>query len=236
MRKSKAIAIVAALTLLGAPAPAQAMTVFDPTNYAQNILQASRALDQIHNQIQQIEQQAQMLAQNPLQLSPQLTQSISDARQLFSTAQGLTFEVDHLSDQLKTLYPDTWSNFDLGQVGAKSDQWLQEDRAALDTAIHAQAQATAALTSTQGQVDRALQSSTVAQGETGAVQASNQLLGIQTAQLAQIQSLLLAQSRMLSDERLEQVARAQRAEAIRAQAFPGNSSPSFTPARSAFGE
>src|SRR5215470_10630120 len=109
-------ALALALTL--APAPrAHAITVFDPTNYAQNILQASRALEQIHNQIREIEQQAEMLAHNPLQLSPELTQSIANARQLFARAEGLAFEVDHLSDQVKSLYPDTWRNFDLGEIG-----------------------------------------------------------------------------------------------------------------------
>jgi type IV secretion system protein TrbJ len=44
------------LTLIIAPAPqARAITVFDPTNLAQNLLQATRALEQINNQIRQIE-------------------------------------------------------------------------------------------------------------------------------------------------------------------------------------
>ena len=46
-----ALAGVAALALAGAqPASAQ-MTVFDPSNYAQNVLTAARSLQQVNNQI-----------------------------------------------------------------------------------------------------------------------------------------------------------------------------------------
>ena len=41
--------------------PAQAITVFDPSNYAQNILTAARTLQQVNQQIQQLQNEAQML-------------------------------------------------------------------------------------------------------------------------------------------------------------------------------
>ena len=100
MKKSNWTMAAALAAALSCAPPAASITVIDPTNLAQNILQATRALEQIHNQIQQIEQQAQMLARNPLQLSPELSQSINQARQLFSSAQGLAFDVDRLSDQM----------------------------------------------------------------------------------------------------------------------------------------
>ena len=56
----------ACLALWRRAPPAQAqMTVIDPTNLAQNLLQVARALEQINNQIRQIEQQAQMLRAKP---------------------------------------------------------------------------------------------------------------------------------------------------------------------------
>jgi conjugative transfer region protein TrbK len=50
-----------------APMPAYAQfgfggIVYDPTNYAQNVLTAARSLSQINNQIQQIQQQATIVA------------------------------------------------------------------------------------------------------------------------------------------------------------------------------
>lgn len=46
--------------VLVAPAAAQ-WIVYDPTNYAQNVLQAARALEQINNQITSLQNEAQML-------------------------------------------------------------------------------------------------------------------------------------------------------------------------------
>jgi type IV secretion system protein TrbJ len=227
-----------ALLLIIAPAaPARAqMSVIDPTNLAQNLLQATRALEQINNQIRQIEQQTQMLAQNPLQLSPELSQSIGQARELFSAAQGLTFQVDQMSGQLRDLYPETWEDFDLAEIGERTRVWSHENRAAIERALEAQARAAHALEATQDQINRALQSSANAEGQTGAAQAGNQLLGLTTAQLTQIHALLIAQGRALETERLERVSREERAREIQRRAFPTQSDVTVDPARSAFND
>jgi len=65
--KSLTLSTALAALVLAAPAPAGAQRiVYDPTNYAQNLLSATRALEQIRNQIRQIEQATAMLRQNPL--------------------------------------------------------------------------------------------------------------------------------------------------------------------------
>ena len=50
------------------PARAQ-LTVFDPSNYSQNILTAARTLQQINNQIQMLQNQAQSLINQARNLS-----------------------------------------------------------------------------------------------------------------------------------------------------------------------
>ena len=52
--------IALAMTQTPRPAAAQ-LIVFDPNNYAQNVLAAARALQQINNQITSLQNQAQML-------------------------------------------------------------------------------------------------------------------------------------------------------------------------------
>ncbi len=208
--------------------------VYDPTNYAQNVLTAAHTLEQIHNQISQIEQQARMLAKNPLQLSPELTETIGQARQLFDAAKGVAFEIDRISDDLKRLYPDTFDDFDLASIGRKTDEWLAEDRTSVERAMRAQAQAAQALGATQDLVDRALTASTGADGQTGAVQAGNQLLGVNATELTQIHALLIAESRALAAERMERIAREQRAQEIQRRAFPADTDARFAPTRSAF--
>jgi len=224
-------AIVAATPM--APARAQ-MTVIDPTNLAQNLLQATRALEQINNQIRQIEQATQMLRQNPLQLSPELTQSISEARELFNTAQGIAFEVNQVGENLRTLYPETWEDFDLADVLQQSERWEQESRASLQRAMEAEARAVRSIEGSRNRIDRALQSSSSAEGQTGAIQASNQLLGVTASQLAEIHALLIAQGRALETERMERLAREERAREIQRHAFPTETTRSTEPARTAF--
>lgn len=224
-------AVVAVMPM--APARAQ-MAVIDPTNLAQNLLQATRALEQINNQIRQIEQATQMLRQNPLQLSPELTQSISEARELFDTAQGIAFEVNQVGENLRTLYPETWEDFDLEGVLQQSERWEQESRDSLQRAMEAEARAARSIEGSRNRIDRALQSSSSAEGQTGAIQASNQLLGVTASQLAEIHALLIAQGRALETERMERLAREERAREIQRRAFPSETTRSTEPARTAF--
>ncbi|MCC6789082.1 MAG: P-type conjugative transfer protein TrbJ [Hyphomonadaceae bacterium] len=225
----------AALAALLAVGPAQAqLPVIDPANLAQSVIQAAHALEQIHNQVQQIEQQARMLARNPLQLSPELTASIQRARSLFDTAQGIAFDVRRVGEDIRTLYPDTWENFNLRDIVSRSDQWIAEDRRALERAMRAEANAAEAVETSRGRIDSALSASSGAEGQTGAVQAGNQLLGIQATQLAEIQALLAAQSRALTTERLQRAAQEARGREIQRRAFPTESTGDLPPARTAF--
>src|SRR3546814_12426939 len=65
IRRTPAVALVAtslfALPVAGLVQPAADINVFDPSNFAQNILQAARALEQINNQIQSLQNQETML-------------------------------------------------------------------------------------------------------------------------------------------------------------------------------
>lgn len=229
-----AASLALALSFMTAPPARAQRIVYDPTNYAQNLLSATRALEQIRNQIAQIEQAAAMLRQNPLQLSPELSQSISEARGLFETAQGLAFEARSMGENIRTLYPETWDEFDLEAVLGQSDRWMAESRQSLERAMQAEANAARSIERAQGQIDRVLQSSAQSEGQTGATQAGNQLLGIQASQLAEIHALLAAQGRALQTERMERLAREERAREIQRRAFPTQTSRTAEPARSAF--
>lgn len=208
--------------------------VIDPANLAQSITQVAHMVEQLRNQVQQLEQAAAMLRQNPLQLSPELSQSIGEARALFQSVQGIAYEADQLGDQLRALYPETWEDFDLASVLSQSDAWMSESRQSLQRAMEAEARAAQRIEQTQGRINRALQSSSAADGQTGAIQASNQLLGIQASQLTEIHALLIAQGRALETERMERIAREERAREIQRRAFPTQRGGDLTPARTAF--
>jgi P-type conjugative transfer protein TrbJ len=223
----------AVLACAQTPLASAQITVIDPTNLAQNILQAARAIEQINNQIRQIEQQAQMLARSPLQLSPELSRSIENARAVFDAASQVSFEAGKVGDSLRELYPDTFRDFDLESVLSQSDQWMSESRVSLTRAMEAEARAAASVAGSRNAVDTALTASAGAEGQTSAAQAGNQLLGVIAAQLAETQAMLAAQGRALETERMERLAREQRAAEIMRRAFPTRGR-DVAPARSAF--
>src|SRR5215475_10305271 len=85
---------------VSAPTGAQ-MIVYDPSNYAQNVLQAARALQQINNQIASLQNQSQMLlnqaknlASLPYSSLQAIEQSFSRTQQLLNDAQRLTYDVN----------------------------------------------------------------------------------------------------------------------------------------------
>ena len=229
------------LLLLGAallavpvlPAHAQ-LPVIDPANLAQSIIQAAHMVEQINNQVAQLRNQAQMLARNPLQLSPELSRSIDEARALFETAEGIAFDIRRIGADLEALYPATWEDFDLEGVLAQSDRWMRESRASLQTAMEMEARAAQSIGQSRERIATALGSSASAEGQTSAVQAGNQLLGIQATQLTEIHALLIAQGRALEAERMERLAREERAGEIRRRAFPSTRRDTPPPARTAF--
>ena len=90
------------LGLNAEPAPAQ-FVVFDPNNYAQNVLTAARALQQINNQIVSLQNQAQMLINQAKNLATlpfssllQLEQSILRTQQLLAQDQRIAYDIGQI--------------------------------------------------------------------------------------------------------------------------------------------
>lgn len=230
-----ALALALATPVIAAPpaATAQGMIVHDPANVAQNVLQAARALEQVNNQIRQIENQVRMLRSLDLQLAPEVGQTISAARELFGQAQAIRYNLGSIAEEVRTLYPDDFAALGFEEVLRRSDRWVEESRGSVERLVEQQARAADGLERAQGQVDRALRASGSADGQTSAIQASSQILGVLSAQLADMQALQIAQSRALAAERLERAARERRASEIRRRAFP-QSRTDAPPARTAF--
>lgn len=221
-----------ALTLTIAPANAQ-FVVIDPANLAQSVMQVTHMISQINNQIEQIRQQAQMLRSLGLDLSPELSASIRGARDLLQQAEGLRQNAETIADDLRDLYPEDTANFDIERLLGQSDRWLAESRDSVEALMAVGASASSAgLDDAEGAMRRALQASASAEGQTSAEQATTQAIGVLSAQIAQLQALQAAQARALATERLERIAREERARQVRRRAFPtdvGQSSQPVTP-------
>ena len=107
---------VTALALANGPARAQ-WIVFDPTNYAQNVLTAARELQQVNNEIQSLQNQAtslinqaKNLASLPYSSLTQLQQSINQTEQLLTQAQRIAYSVTAVNQAFTQTYPQAYSS------------------------------------------------------------------------------------------------------------------------------
>ncbi len=211
-----------ALTLAATPAQAQ-FVVIDPANLAQSITQVTHMISQINNQIEQIRQQAQMLESLGLEMSPELSASIGNVRNLLRQAEGLQQNAETIADDMRELYPEDVSAFDLDGLLNQSDRWLEESRNSVEALMTVSASASSdGLDDSEGAMSRALQASANAQGQTSAEQATTQAIGVLSSQIAQLQALQAAQARAIATERLERIAHEERSREIRRRAFPTN--------------
>lgn len=211
---------VAAIGSLGAgmmvsstPASAQ-LSVFDPTNYTQNLLTAARTLQQINNQIQSLQNEAQMLVNQGKNLSridfPQLNelrQRLQDIDRLMGQAQGIDFRIDQLDDRFRQLYPQEF------EQAFRRDQRVARARDQLDTAMSAFRQTMGVqnrivdnVRSDTAALAEIVARSQGAEGSLQAQQATNQLLALTAKQQLQIQTMMAAQFRA---ESVEQARRGQ---------------------------
>jgi conjugative transfer region protein TrbK len=113
-RISRLVAVGAvALTVSFTMPPSWAqVVVFDPNNYAQNVLTAARALQQINNQITSLQNQTQMLinqaknlASLPFSSLQQLQSSIQRTQQLLNQAQRIAYDVQQIDRAFDHLRP-----------------------------------------------------------------------------------------------------------------------------------
>ena len=91
------------LALATVPAVGQ-MIVYDPSNYAQNVLQAARALQQINNQVTSLQNQTQMLLNQARNLTSLPYSSLAGDRPVDSAhpaaaQSGPTYLLRHQSDR-----------------------------------------------------------------------------------------------------------------------------------------
>ena len=199
--------------LATSPARAQ-FTVFDPSNYSQNLLTAARELQQINNQIQQLQNQATMLtnqAKNLMRLDfPEvqaITRTVSQIDQLMNQANGISFRVENAGSQFNQLFPQGLSGAlttDARLAAAKSR--YDAAMAAYTNTVDVQAGIVGAIASDANTLAAITARSQSAQGQLQASQATNQLLALATQQQLQLQQLLAAQFR---SESIDQARRAQ---------------------------
>ncbi|TGQ35844.1 P-type conjugative transfer protein TrbJ [Mesorhizobium sp. M00.F.Ca.ET.216.01.1.1] len=201
--------------------PASAFIVFDPRNYAENLLSASRALEQINNQITSLQNEAQMLinqAKNltslPTSLLGQIEGNFSEMKNLLGEADKLAYSVQDIESQFTSTYENFGSDLSSQQlVNGARERW-QTSVSAFEHSLRAGAVAVDNIKGTQEQTSELVDASQSAVGVLQATQAGNQLLAVQAKQIADLTAMLAAQGRA---DALEQARKAAAQEQARAQ-------------------
>ena len=222
--RTRLAAGAAMLSLALAVAPAHAQwTVFDPSNFSQNVLTAARTLQQINNQITSLQNEAQglinqarNLANLPYSSLQALEQNIARTQQLVAQAQGIAYNVQNIDQAFSTRYaPASASQTDQQLVAGAQARWQQSVQA-LQDAMRTQATVVGNLDTNRTQMSALVTASQGATGALQATQAGNQLLALQAQQLSDLTAAVAAQGRAQAlDAAQRQAASSQAQEQLR---------------------
>lgn len=207
------VAAVGSLTMGFATSAHAQITVFDPSNYSQNILTAARTLQQINNQVQSLQNEAQVLLRMDRNLKPidfpqlqGLLDKLDGIDRLMKQAQSVDFRVDQLDAKLRALYPRAFD------PASTRDQRLQAARARYEASSDAfrrtmavQGQIVMASRDDAEALAAAIARSQGADGSLAATQATNQLLALTAKQQLALQQMMAAQFRADALEKQRQL-------------------------------
>jgi type IV secretion system protein TrbJ len=178
------------------PAKALGMTVFDPSNYAQNLLTAARTLQQINNQIQSLQNQAKNLKRVDFPEVQKITSTLQQIDMLMGRANGVTFRLDESNQQLARLFPDAFNKaLSVDQQVADAKARLDASRAAYRQTMSVQSRIAENVQEDAQTLGALVDRSQNAEGALSVTQATNQLIALTAKQQFQIQTLMTAQYR-----------------------------------------
>jgi len=220
-----ALAMPVALSpMLVSPAHAQfgfGRIVFDPSNYAENVLTAARTLEQINNQIQSLQNEATMLinqarnlASLPYNSLQTLQQNVQRTQQLLSQAQNIAFDVQNIDQAFQQKYGNVSLSATDAQLVADARSRWQNTVGGLQDAMRVQAGVVGNIDTNRAEMFALVGQSQNATGALQATQAGNQLLALQSQQLSDLIALMSANGR---SESLIEAERATAAEQGRIQ-------------------
>ena len=203
-KKLATLLLATTLALGGMAAPATAQwAVFDASNYAQNVLEAARALQQINNQIQSLQNEANMLTGMGKNLQSlnvsSLGSIVSDLTQistLMNQAQGISFNVNASQTAFAQTYPQSYTATTTnGTLAADALKRWQDAMAAFHQTLTVQSQVAQNVQTDTATLSQLVTASEGAVGNLQVSQATNQLLALSIKQQLQIQSMMAAQYR-----------------------------------------
>lgn len=176
--------------------------VYDPSNYAQNVLTAARTLEQINNQITSLQNEAQMLINQARNLASlphsslqALQQNVQRTQQLLGEAQNLAFEVGQIDQAFQSQYGNVPLSATDAQLVADARSRWENTVGGLQDAMRVQAGVVGNIDSNRAEMATLVGESQGATGALQATQAGNQLLALQSQQLSDLIAVISANGR-----------------------------------------
>ena len=194
--------------------------VIDPTNLIQNVLTATRTLQQVQNQIRSLQNQARHLVSQGFDVSGELGRTLDEITRLTNEARALTYRIDEIERAFESHFPDAYANWSITEQAQIADAQQDASIMAFRDSIQMQAKITQAIEQDGRQLNVLMDASHAAVGELSAVQAGNQITALSAKQTMQMQTLMSAQYRAEAIER-SRALYAEQAGAARHEAFMG---------------
>lgn len=211
--RRRVIAIITALVLgIGSMQAAQAQlfggVVFDPRNFAQNILTAARSLEQINNQVRSLQSQADMLINDAKDLATldfnaqdELKRLLEEIAALIIEANAISYEIEETDRVFQEAYPEEYDNFSNTEIAENAEFQWETSRSGFHDALLMQSQIVTTVQADTQMLDHLLGESAQTEGNLSATQTGNQIAALNAKQNMQVQELLAAQFRAEALER-----------------------------------
>jgi P-type conjugative transfer protein TrbJ len=196
-RIKKRFIAAAAVIAVFLPAAAYADIVFDPTNFAEAVLQVSDDAQLVEQFQQQIQNQLAMLQNWGFTQLPGILQSMNVWQQVFGRA-GTTYSSTDPGSVLNSQYPSdpsSYANMTDGSYQSMQTAWDQEARSILIENRTVQNDTILNLQPTADRIQTYVEHSNSAPGTTAALQAGNEETATLVAQLQSLQAQEITDAR-----------------------------------------
>ena len=193
-RAASAAALLLAIALAAPEAQAQT-AVIDLKAITQAEQQVSNQLTALQRLESQLTNQSLMLQKTQTDVTGPVLQIEGQATRILQQAQGIGYGAQNVAQQYSSAYPTSMPGASLTSTQASLATWRTNNSLAIQQALQMQNQIAHGQPTVTAQVQTAVTASQGAAGQTSAIQATNQLLATVTAQLTQLQNLLITQAR-----------------------------------------
>jgi P-type conjugative transfer protein TrbJ len=196
-RSKKRLLIFAATAALLVPTAAFADIVFDPTNFAEAVLQVADDVQMVDQLYQEVTNEVAMLKSWNFTQLPGILQSMNIWQQVFGQA-GATYSSTDPGNTLNSQYPSdltSYANISDTAIQSMRSGWDQEERSVLVENRTVQNETYLNLQPTAQRIQSYVEHSNSASGATSAMQAGNEEVATLVAQLQALQAQEITDAR-----------------------------------------